>query len=120
MVAIPKEKAGDGSAVNMLSRQIGGAVGVATTGALASATYRHGLSLSGFSLTESQQSAVERSLSGVIALNDQLGAATTARLDRMADAAMVNGVAVAMAICAVMTVLCAVVTCFALRKHQHS
>ena len=37
MVAIPKEKAGDGSAVNMLSRQIGGAVGVAITGSLASA-----------------------------------------------------------------------------------
>jgi MFS family permease len=120
MVAIPKEKAGDGSAVNMLSRQIGGAVGVAITGALASAIYRHGLSLSGFSLTESQQSAVERSLSGVIALNDQLGAATTERLDTMADAAMVNGVAGAMAICAVMTVLCAVVTCFALRKRQES
>ena len=120
MVAIPKEKAGDGSAVNMLSRQIGGAVGVAITGALASAIYRHGLSLSGFSLTESQQSAVERSLSGVIALNDQLGAATTERLDTMADGAMVNGVAGAMAICAVMTVLCAVVTCFALRKRQES
>ena len=121
MVAIPKEKAaGDGSAVNMLSRQIGGAVGVAITGALASAIYRHGLSLSGFSLTESQQSAVERSLSGVIALNDQLGAATTERLDTMADGAMVNGVAGAMAICAVMTVLCAVVTYFALRKRQES
>ncbi len=118
MVAIPKEKAGDGSAVNMLSRQIGGAVGVAITGALASAIYRRGLTLSDFSLTASEQSAVERSLSGVIALNNQLGAATTERLDRMADAAMVKGVAVAMAICAVATTLCAVVAFFALRKRR--
>jgi EmrB/QacA subfamily drug resistance transporter len=118
MVAIPKEKAGDGSAVNMLSRQIGGAVGVAITGSLASAIYRHGLTLSGFPLSEPQQSAVERSLSGVIALNNQLEAATTARLDTMADAAMVRGVGVAMAICAVVAALAAGVTFFALRKGQ--
>jgi hypothetical protein len=116
MVAIPKEKAGDGSAVNMVSRQIGGAIGVAITGSLATAIYGHGLSLSRFPLTAPQESAVERSLSGVIALNGQLEAATAARLDMMADTAMVKGVGAAMAICALTTVLCAGVTLLALRR----
>jgi len=116
MVAIPKEKAGDGSAVKMVSRQIGGAIGVAITGSLATAIYGHGLSLSRFPLTAPQESAVERSLSGVIALNGQLEAATAARLDMMADTAMVKGVGAAMAICALTTVLCAGVTLLALRR----
>lgn len=116
MVAIPKEKAGDGSAVNMVSRQIGGAIGVAITGSVATAIYSHGLSLSRFSLTGPQESAVERSLSGVIALSGQLEAATAARLDRMADAAMVKGVGSGMAICALATALCTVVTFVALGR----
>jgi hypothetical protein len=51
-------------------------------------------------------------------LNNQLEAATTARLDTMADAAMVRGVGVALAICAVVAALAAGVTFFALRKGQ--
>jgi len=60
MVAIPKEKAGDGSAVNMVSRQVGGAVGVAITGSIASMVYRTGLSLGSFPLDAAEQSRVER------------------------------------------------------------
>ena len=118
MVAIPKEKAGDGSAVNLVSRQIGGAVGVAITGSVAAAIYRRGLSLSEFSLTAPQESAVERSLSGVIALRDKIDVAMAARLDTMADASMVKGVAAAMGLCAAVSMLVAGVTFFALRNHS--
>ncbi|HEX5398679.1 MAG TPA: MFS transporter [Verrucomicrobiae bacterium] len=117
MVAVPKEKAGDGSAVNMISRQIGGAVGVAITGSLAAAIYRHGLSLSEFSLTGAQQSAVMRSLSGVIMLHDKIDAATAARLDHMADGMMTKGIAVAMAFSALVALLVAGMTFFTLRQH---
>ena len=117
MVAIPKEKAGDGSAVNMVSRQIGGAVGVALTGSVVAAVYRYGLSLTGFSLTAPQQSAVKNSLSGVIALGDKIDPATAARLDRVADASMVKGLAVAMTLCAIVSGLVAVIAFFALREH---
>ena len=109
MVAIPADKAGDGSAVNMISRQIGGAIGVAITGSFAALVYRHGLSLSEFHLSDTARASVERSLSGVIALDHALEPALAARLDAMADAEMVNGVAVAMAVSALVTVLVAVV-----------
>jgi EmrB/QacA subfamily drug resistance transporter len=115
MVAVPKEKAGDGSAVNMVSRQIGGAVGVAITGAVANVIYRAGLSLDDFQLTPAEASSVERSLSGVIALNKELGTATALRLDTMADTAMVKGVAAAMGVSAALALLVAVIGFFALR-----
>ena len=120
MVAVPKDQAGDGSAVNMVSRQIGGAVGVAITGSLAAAVYRHGLSLSAFPLSDAQRRNVERSLSGVTALGDTLDPATARHLDAMADAAMVGGVAAAMAFCAASTALVAVIAFFALGEHAES
>ncbi len=116
MVAVPAEKAGDGSAVNMISRQIGGAIGVAITGSLASMVYRHGLSLSEFHLSDTARASVERSLSGVIALDHTLEPAIAVRLDAMADAQMLKGVAAAMALSAAVTVLVAVVALVVLRK----
>jgi EmrB/QacA subfamily drug resistance transporter len=116
MVAIPKEKAGDGSAVNMVSRQIGGAVGVAITGSIASMVYRAGLSLGSFPLDAAEQSRVEHSLSGVNELRNQLHGAMTVRLDAMADASMLKGVAAGMGVSALLTLLVAVVVFFAVRR----
>jgi len=118
MVAVPKEKAGDGSAVNMVSRQIGGALGVAITGSVASMVYRAGLALDSFSLNAADQSRVERSLSGVIALKNELTAETAKRLDAMADASMLRGVAMAMAISVLLTLLVAVIAFFAVRQRS--
>jgi predicted MFS family arabinose efflux permease len=118
MVAIPKEKAGDGSAVNMVSRQIGGAVGVAITGSVASMVYRGGLSLGPFSLDAAEQSRVERSLSGVIALKNELAAAALTRLDAMADASMLKGVAVSMALSALVTFLVAMIAFITVRRRS--
>lgn len=116
MVAIPREKAGDGAAVNMVSRQIGGAIGVAVCGTVASMAYRSGLSLESFELTEDQVTSVEQSLSGVIALQGQLGEVAEARLDAMADAAMVRGVGFGMALAAGVTLAVGGVAYVGLRK----
>jgi MFS family permease len=69
-----------GLLINMVSRQIGGAIGVAITGSVASIVYRSGLSLGSFPLDAAEQSRVESSLSDVIALNNKLGAATACAL----------------------------------------
>ena len=118
MVAVPKDKVGDGSAVNMVSRQIGGAVGVAITGAVANVVYRKNVSLEAFSLTSVEASSVERSFSGIGALNTQLDAATATRLDAMADAAMTKGVAAAMGAAAILAIVVAVIALFALRRRS--
>jgi Na+/melibiose symporter-like transporter len=43
MSALPREKAGSGSAINNTFRQVGGAIGVAVLGSVMSASYRHGI-----------------------------------------------------------------------------
>ncbi|MEW1720742.1 MFS transporter [Streptomyces sp. NPDC093109] len=43
MQALPREKAGSGSAINNTFRQVGGALGVAVLGSVLSATYRSGI-----------------------------------------------------------------------------
>ncbi|MGA5700104.1 DHA2 family efflux MFS transporter permease subunit [Peterkaempfera bronchialis] len=44
MSALPREKAGSGSAINNTFRQVGGSLGVAVLGAMLSAAYRNGMS----------------------------------------------------------------------------
>jgi len=86
---------------------------------LAAAIYRHGLAFAEFSLTEAQQSAVVSSLNGVIALHGRIDQGMSLRLDHMADASMVNGVAAAMALSALVSVFVAGIAFFALRpKNQ--
>ncbi len=43
MSSVPREKAGAGSAINNVSRQVGGALGIAVLGSVLAASYRHGI-----------------------------------------------------------------------------
>lgn len=118
MVALPDQKAGDGSAVNMVSRQIGGAIGVAVAGSIAAAVYQSGLNLSEFLLTPEQARAVRLSLSGVVALRDQIDPVMAQRLDAMADASMARGLGVALATSGLVTAAVAVIGFFSLRPRK--
>jgi EmrB/QacA subfamily drug resistance transporter len=120
MLAIPKEKAGDGSDVNLVSRQLGGAIGVAVLGSLTSAIYRSKLDFSNFNLSAEQQQKISDSLAGVVAIERELGAKAAASIDAMADAAMVDGLSWAMMVCAIVCVLSAVLCAWLLRRNQAS
>lgn len=91
MVALPVDKAGDGSAVNMIARQVGGAIGIALLGSLATLVYRAQLSLSGLGLDGAQRAEVESSLSGVESLPGGLSSSTRAAVDAAADSAVTVG-----------------------------
>jgi len=56
----------------------------------------------------------------VIALRNQLDGAMTVRLDAMADASMLKGVAAGMGVSALLTLLVAVVVFFALRRRARA
>lgn len=119
MIAIPREKAGDGSAVNLVSRQLGGAVGVAVLGALASAIYRSNLNLAGFDLTVQQQHKIFDSLAGVVSIQEELGSKMAERIDAMADASMVDGVVWAMVLGAIVCAVSAASSAYLLRKRKN-
>ncbi|MDT3397358.1 MFS transporter [Streptomyces sp. B1866] len=76
MQALPREKAGSGSAVNNTFRQVGGALGVAVLGSVLSTTYRDGIedtlaSVPG--LSASARHAAGESVEATLGAADRLG-----------------------------------------------
>ncbi|MEO1059269.1 MAG: MFS transporter [Actinomycetota bacterium] len=90
MVSLPVSKAGDGSSVNLLARQVGGAVGVALIGSVATLAYRRDLSVDDLGLSGAQQDELEKSLSGVESVTG-LSPSTQAAVDATADASVAVG-----------------------------
>jgi len=62
MVSVPLAKAGVGSAVNDTTRELGGALGIAILGSIATTAYRSGIDLSGLGLPAPAQEAATESV----------------------------------------------------------
>ncbi|MGB2570608.1 MFS transporter [Micromonospora citrea] len=75
MSALPREKAGVGSAVSNTIRQVGGALGVAVLGSVLSASYRADIATAVDGLPASARDAATESISGAYAAAAQLGPA---------------------------------------------
>lgn len=115
IMRLPLEKVGDGAAVNMITRQVGGALGVAVLGSVAVAAYRASLSLSGIDLDAAERTAVESSLSGDASLSSTVPASTRAAVDATADIATAIGVQWAMLVGALLCAIAAVAAFRSLR-----
>jgi len=81
MSALPREKAGVGSAVSNTIRQVGGALGVAALGAVLSSVYRDRLGAGA-------PAAARESIAGAYGVAEQSGAAGTALIQNANDAFM--------------------------------
>ncbi|GAA2684353.1 MFS transporter [Actinoplanes palleronii] len=78
MAALPREKAGVGSAVSNTIRQLGGALGVAVLGAILSSVYRDNLGTATDGLPGAAADAARESISGAYAVAEQAGQAGSA------------------------------------------
>ncbi|AXK37618.1 MFS transporter [Streptomyces armeniacus] len=81
MQALPREKAGSGSAVNNTFRQVGGSLGVAVLGSLLSATYRASVEDDLQRVPPEARHAAGESIEGTLALAEKLGPAGRALVD---------------------------------------
>ncbi len=81
MSALPREKAGVGSAVSNTVRQVGGALGVAILGSVLSSVYRSQIKPDLAGLPGPARSAASESISGAYAVAPKLGANGAALLD---------------------------------------
>lgn len=72
MTSVPRAKSGVGSAVNDLSRELGGALGIAVLGSVLSTAYHHHISTSLAGMTDLPSSARD-SVFGTIAAAERLG-----------------------------------------------
>ncbi|HET6859262.1 MAG TPA: MFS transporter [Streptomyces sp.] len=89
MQALPREKAGSGSAVNNTFRQVGGALGVAVLGSLLSAVYRNEIEgdLDRFGdLPAAARKAAGESIEGTLGVADTLGPAGRSLIGPAGDA----------------------------------
>jgi EmrB/QacA subfamily drug resistance transporter len=75
MSALPREKAGIGSAVNNTVRQVGGALGIAVVGSMLASSYRSSIADSVAGLPAGVQKTASESISGSYGVADRLGPA---------------------------------------------
>ncbi|MDQ4069443.1 MAG: MFS transporter [Actinomycetota bacterium] len=72
MSAVPHAKAGVGSAVNDTTREVGGALGIAVLGSVASAVYRSSIDLGGLPLPPPVRQAAEESVGAATAISREV------------------------------------------------
>jgi predicted MFS family arabinose efflux permease len=108
MSALPREKAGAGSAINNVARQVAVAMGVAVLGSVVASVYRRDLDGDLAALPAGAREAAGESIEGAHAVAARLGAAGE-RLAGHADIAFVNAMHTASTAAAVIAVLGALV-----------
>jgi DHA2 family multidrug resistance protein-like MFS transporter len=110
MAALPREKAGVGSAVSNTIRQLGGALGVAALGAVLSSAYRDNLGAAD-TLPPAAAEAARESISGAYGVAEHLGADGPALIDSANDAFLtaMHYAAIGSAVVAVLGVVVAVI-----------
>jgi hypothetical protein len=121
MSSVPPERAGVGSAVNDTTRQVGGALGVAVMGSIASSVYRHAVDdrLSDVAVPSAAHARIDDSVSGAFgAAHDLGGPGGTAVVDA-ARHAFIDGVRVASIVAFVLLVGAAVASARLLPSRDH-
>lgn len=118
MSAVPKNRAGMGSAMNDTTRELGGALGIAVLGATISAAYSDKIAPALGALPEQARAIAEQSLAGAMAIGGQMGPAGAQFIDQ-AKAAWMGGLTQAMVIGAVICGITAVLVAILL-PHKHS
>jgi DHA2 family multidrug resistance protein-like MFS transporter len=110
MTSVPLSKAGVGSAVNDTTRELGGALGIALLGSIASSAYRSSVDLNGLQLPAGARAASEESIGAAASVAGRLPNGGEQVVAHAASAftdafTLVNSVALAIALAAAAAVL---------------
>jgi EmrB/QacA subfamily drug resistance transporter len=117
MSAVPRNRAGMGSAMNDTTRELGGALGVAVLGSVLGTAYSNKIAESVTQLPGQMQDIAENSLAGALVIAEKLGPAGTSLADA-AKVAWMNGLSEAMLIAAGIVAVAAIITAIWL-PHEH-
>jgi EmrB/QacA subfamily drug resistance transporter len=104
MSAVPEAKAGVGSAMNDLLRQLGGALGVAVIGSVLNTVYRDHVADPVSGLPPDAAAAAGDSVGAAVAIAARIGGPAGEALRETARTAFVDGLALAVAVAAVVAV----------------
>jgi len=109
MASLPQGKAGVGSAVNDTTRELGGALGVAVLGSLASSHYASGLAPALRGLSAPLAAQARSSLGGALGVAGKLGGERGLQLADAARTSFVDAMGTALVVASVVALLAAVV-----------
>ncbi len=109
MSAVPKERAGMGSAMNDTTRELGGALGIAVLGSVLASGYSSRIVQAVMGLPEAAKQVAEQSLGGALQVAQQIGGEAGSTLARAAQEAWIAGYHHSLYIGAVLIALAAVV-----------
>lgn len=91
MSAVPKNRAGMGSAMNDTTRELGGALGIAVLGSVLASGYGSKIAPVVAQLPDTAKGAVEQSLAGAIVVSQQIGGSAGEALATAAKEAWITG-----------------------------
>jgi hypothetical protein len=114
MSAVPRSKAGMGSATNDTARELGGALGVAVLGSVMASTYTSEIGSSLTGLPDTARGAAESSLGGAVVVAGDVGGSAGQALLEAAREAWVSGLTLAMVVGAVIVTVAALIAWFGL------
>ncbi len=117
MSAVPRNRAGMGSAMNDTTRELGGALGVAVLGSVLGTAYSEKIAESITQLPADIQTIAENSLAGALVVAENLGTVGAPLIDA-AKIAWMNGLSEAMLIAAGIVAIAAIVSAIWL-PHEH-
>jgi len=109
MSAVPRDKAGVGSAMNDTTREVGTTLGVAILGSILSSGYTSHLSGALTGLPESARNAAEGSLAGALGVGRQIGGTQGAAIIDAAKNAWADGLHLSLMIGAAIVLFAAVI-----------
>jgi EmrB/QacA subfamily drug resistance transporter len=108
MAAVPKAKAGVGSAMNDVNRQVAGALGVAVIGSIVSSAYSSRVDHAASSLSHGASSIASESVGGATAVADRLPTAAGQALHHAAGTAYTDALGIGLIVAAAVLALGAV------------
>ena len=108
VVGVPAGKAGVGSAVNDLTREVGGAIGTAVMGSVLSSAYRSSIDSSLAALPAGAADAAGESIGAALGVAEQMDPGSAGGLVLAAQEAFMDGLALSMAIGAAVVAVCIV------------
>lgn len=117
MSAVPKNRAGMGSATNDTTRELGGALGIAVLGAILSSIYADEIIANLQGLPQQVIETAESSLAGALAVGEQMGVAGLPIIEA-AKVAWMNGLSQSMVVAAILVAIAAIIAAVWL-PHRH-
>jgi EmrB/QacA subfamily drug resistance transporter len=114
MSAVPRNRAGMGSAMNDTTRELGGSLGVAILGSLLASQYSSSIASAVSNFPENVKNIAEQSLAGALAVGQNLGGTVGANFMLAAKEAWISGYQHSLLIGAIVIAVAAMVAFFRL------